>query len=59
MSPFLLVVAAGLLVASFLCLYRIGRGPTAPDRPLDRSDTLRVLCPTCRRTAVLREAWTV
>jgi multicomponent Na+:H+ antiporter subunit F len=32
MSPFLLVVAAGLLVASFLCLYRIGRGPTAPDR---------------------------
>jgi multicomponent Na+:H+ antiporter subunit F len=32
MSPFLLVVTAGLLVASFLCLYRIGRGPTAPDR---------------------------
>jgi len=32
MSPFLLVVAVGLLVASFLCLYRIGRGPTAPDR---------------------------
>jgi len=28
-----------------------------PARPLDRSDTLRVLCPTCRRTAVLREAW--
>ncbi len=22
----------GLLVCSFLCLYRIGRGPTAPDR---------------------------
>jgi len=21
-----------LLIASFLCLYRIGRGPTAPDR---------------------------
>jgi len=28
-----------------------------PGRPLDRSDTLRVLCPTCRRTAVLRESW--
>jgi len=26
------VAAAGLLLASFLCLYRIGRGPTAPDR---------------------------
>jgi len=23
---------AALLLASFLCLYRIGRGPTAPDR---------------------------
>jgi multicomponent Na+:H+ antiporter subunit F len=29
---FLLVAAAVLLLASFLCLYRIGRGPTAPDR---------------------------
>ena len=26
------VAAAVLLLASFLCLYRIGRGPTAPDR---------------------------
>ena len=24
--------AAGLGLASFLCLYRIGRGPSAPDR---------------------------
>ncbi|MGB2754976.1 MAG: cation:proton antiporter [Phycisphaerae bacterium] len=29
---FLLVAAAALMLASFLCLYRIGRGPTAPDR---------------------------
>jgi len=36
-----------------------GESRRDPDRPLDRSDTLRVLCPTCRRTAVLREAWTV
>ncbi|MBM4017496.1 MAG: 4Fe-4S dicluster domain-containing protein [Planctomycetes bacterium] len=31
--------------------------PRDPDRPLDRGDTLRVLCPSCRRAAVLREAW--
>jgi len=31
-SAFLLVVACGLLLGAFLCLYRIGRGPTAPDR---------------------------
>ena len=30
--PFLLTAMAVLLVASFLCLCRIGRGPTAPDR---------------------------
>jgi len=30
--PFLLTAMVVLLVASFLCLYRIGRGPTAPDR---------------------------
>jgi len=29
---FLLVAAAALMLASFLCLYRISRGPTAPDR---------------------------
>jgi multicomponent Na+:H+ antiporter subunit F len=29
---FLVTVAAGLVVAAFLCLYRIGRGPSAPDR---------------------------
>ncbi|MBE3069281.1 MAG: cation:proton antiporter [Planctomycetes bacterium] len=32
MTTFLLIVAAGLLLAAFLCLYRIGRGPSAPDR---------------------------
>ena len=32
MSTFLVIVAAGLLLAAFLCLFRIGRGPTAPDR---------------------------
>jgi multicomponent Na+:H+ antiporter subunit F len=32
MSPLLLTVAVGLLVAATMCLYRIGRGPTAPDR---------------------------
>ncbi len=32
MTAFLLVVACGLLLGAFLCLYRIGRGPTAPDR---------------------------
>ena len=30
-----------------------------PDRPPDRSDTMRVLCPKCRRTTVLRETWGV
>ncbi|HUU31253.1 MAG TPA: cation:proton antiporter [Phycisphaerae bacterium] len=34
MSPFLLIVSIGLLLAAFLCLYRIGRGPTAPDRTI-------------------------
>jgi len=29
---FLMVAMAALALASFLCLYRIGRGPTAPDR---------------------------
>jgi len=28
-----------------------------PNRPRDRSDLVRVLCPACRRTSVLREAW--
>jgi len=32
MSPLLLTVAVGLLAAATMCLYRIGRGPTAPDR---------------------------
>lgn len=27
------------------------------DRPLDRSDTMRILCPKCRRATVLRETW--
>lgn len=32
MTTFLLIVASGLLLGAFLCLFRIGRGPTAPDR---------------------------
>ena len=32
MTTFLLIVAGGLLLGAFLCLFRIGRGPTAPDR---------------------------
>ncbi|MBM4017494.1 MAG: cation:proton antiporter [Planctomycetes bacterium] len=32
MSPFLVFVAGGLLLAAAMCLLRIGRGPTAPDR---------------------------
>jgi len=28
-----------------------------PDRPHDRSDTMRILCPACRRSTVLREVW--
>ncbi len=32
MSGPLLAVMAVLLLSSFLCLYRIGMGPTAPDR---------------------------
>ena len=32
MTTFLLIGAVVLLLAAFLCLYRIGRGPTAPDR---------------------------
>lgn len=31
--------------------------PRDPQRPLDRSDTMRVLCPKCRRATVLRETW--
>jgi len=31
--------------------------PRDPDRPLGRSDTMRILCPTCRRATVLREVW--
>jgi len=27
------------------------------DRPLDRSDMMRILCPKCRRATVLRETW--
>lgn len=34
-----------------------GESRRDPDRPLDRSDTMRVLCPACRRTTVLRETW--
>ena len=32
MSPFLLMAMAVLMLGSFLCLFRIGRGPSAPDR---------------------------
>ena len=32
MSGLLLAAMAVLLLSSFLCLYRIGMGPTAPDR---------------------------
>ena len=32
MTALLSVALAVLLLASFLCLYRIGMGPTAPDR---------------------------
>ncbi|KPK46869.1 MAG: hypothetical protein AMK72_09155 [Planctomycetes bacterium SM23_25] len=32
MTTFLLIGAVVLLLSAFLCLYRIGRGPTAPDR---------------------------
>jgi len=28
-----------------------------PDQPPDRGDTMRVLCPACRRATVLRETW--
>jgi hydrogenase-4 component H len=31
--------------------------PRDPDRPLSRADTMRILCPTCRRATVLREVW--
>jgi len=31
-TTFLLIVGGGLLLGAFLCLWRIGRGPTAPDR---------------------------
>ena len=34
-----------------------GEAPRDPARPLDRSDTMRVLCPACRRATVLREVW--
>ena len=31
--------------------------PRQPDRPLDRADAMRILCPKCRRATVLRETW--
>ena len=34
-----------------------GEAERDPSKPLDRSDTMRVLCPTCRRASVLREVW--
>jgi len=32
METFIYLGLAVLVVASYMCLYRIGRGPTAPDR---------------------------
>jgi len=32
METFALLFYIGLLACCFLCLYRIGRGPSAPDR---------------------------
>jgi multicomponent Na+:H+ antiporter subunit F len=32
MEQFIYVGLAALVVGSYMCLYRIGRGPTAPDR---------------------------
>ena len=32
MQTFALIFCIGLLACCFLCLYRIGRGPSAPDR---------------------------
>jgi multicomponent Na+:H+ antiporter subunit F len=32
MTPFVQIAFGVLLLGSLLCLYRIGRGPTAPDR---------------------------
>ncbi|MDY6913118.1 MAG: cation:proton antiporter [Planctomycetota bacterium] len=32
LEPFLYVAMGVLMLGSLLCLYRIGRGPTAPDR---------------------------
>jgi len=32
MSTFIFVALGVLVVASYMCLYRIGLGPTAPDR---------------------------
>jgi multicomponent Na+:H+ antiporter subunit F len=32
MVDFLWFVVGGLVVCAYLCLYRIGRGPTPPDR---------------------------
>jgi len=34
-----------------------GESRRDPTRPIDRSDTMRVLCSACRRTTVLRETW--
>jgi formate hydrogenlyase subunit 6/NADH:ubiquinone oxidoreductase subunit I len=31
--------------------------PRDKDRPPDRSDIIRVLCPNCRRTVILNEVW--
>jgi len=50
---FLWSVVGGITFAAFLCLYRIGRGPTAPDRAVAMDILGVLLVGACAVTAVL------
>ena len=50
---FLWFVVGGITLCGFMCLYRIGRGPTAPDRAVAMDILGVLLVGACAVTAVL------
>ena len=50
---FLWFVVGGITLCAFLCLYRMGRGPTAPDRAVAMDILGVLLVGACAVTAVL------
>ena len=46
-----------LLLTAEAELDLLGEESSRPERPVDRSDIMRVLCPDCRKEVVLREIW--